>query len=415
VKTSKFVILGGGMVAGYAAKQLAELGLKSGDLTIVSAERSAPYERPPLSKGFLAGRDSEESIRIVPNDFYSAHGIDLRLATEVTSVAPAERRVHLRSGEELAFEKLILATGSHVRTLDTPGASLTGIFYLRSMDDSKRIRGQAETAKRAVVIGGGFIGMEVASVLAQKGIQVVMIMREARVLSKLFSPEMSGFFEAYYKARGVQFAMQAAIREIRGTRAVDSVVLADGQEIACDTVVAGIGVRPAIDFLASSGIETGNGVVVNQYLETNQPGIFAAGDIANYQDVLFGKRRRVEHWDNAVSQGQHCARALMGERAEFRHVPYFFSDVFDLSYEFWGDPANAEEIVHRGDMTSNSFSTWWVRGQRLVAAFAMNRPEEERDVAPKWIEARRRVSSTWLRDTSHPIAEAGEFAQTNVP
>ena len=415
MKTSKFVILGGGMVAGYAAKQLAELGLKSGDLTIVSAERSAPYERPPLSKGFLAGRDSEESIRIVPNDFYSAHGIDLRLATEVTSVAPAERRVHLRSGEELAFEKLILATGSHVRTLDTPGASLTGIFYLRSMDDSKRIRGQAETAKRAVVIGGGFIGMEVASVLAQKGIQVVMIMREARVLSKLFSPEMSGFFEAYYKARGVQFAMQAAIREIRGTRAVDSVVLADGQEIACDTVVAGIGVRPAIDFLASSGIETGNGVVVNQYLETNQPGIFAAGDIANYQDVLFGKRRRVEHWDNAVSQGQHCARALMGERAEFRHVPYFFSDVFDLSYEFWGDPANAEEIVHRGDMTSNSFSTWWVRGQRLVAAFAMNRPEEERDVAPKWIEARRRVSSTWLRDTSHPIAEAGEFAQTNVP
>jgi NADPH-dependent 2,4-dienoyl-CoA reductase/sulfur reductase-like enzyme len=409
------VILGGGMVAGYAAKQLAELGVKSGDLTIVSAERSAPYERPPLSKGFLAGRDSEESIRIVPNDFYSAHGIDLRLATEATGIVPAEKRVHLGSGEELGFDKLILATGSRVRTLDVPGASLAGIFYLRSMDDSKRIRGQAETAKRAVVVGGGFIGMEVASVLAQKGIQVVMIMREARVLSKLFSPEMSGFFEAYYKARGVQFAMQAAIREIRGTRAVDSVVLADGQEIACDMVVAGIGVRPAIDFLASSGIETGNGVVVNQYLETNQPGIFAAGDIANYQDVLFGKRRRVEHWDNAVSQGQHCARALMGERAEFRHVPYFFSDVFDLSYEFWGDPANAEEIVHRGDMTSNSFSTWWVRGQRLVAAFAMNRPEEERDVAPKWIEARQRVSSTWLRDTSHPIAEAGEFAQTNVP
>jgi len=415
VKASKFVILGGGMVAGYAAKQLAELGLKSGDLTIVSAEHSVPYERPPLSKGFLAGRYSEESIRIVPNDFCSAHGIDLRLATEVTGVAPAAKRVHLRSGEELAFEKLILATGSHVRTLDTPGASLAGIFYLRSMDDSKRIRGQAETAKRAAVVGGGFIGLEVASVLAQKGIEVVMIVREARVLLKLFSPEMSAFFEAYYKARGVRFAMQAAIREIRGTGAVSSVVLADGQEIACDMLVAGIGVRPAIDYLASSGIETGDGVMVNQYLETNQPDIFSAGDIANYQDVLFGKRRRVEHWDNAVSQGQHCARALMGERAEFRHVPYFFSDVFDLSYEFWGDTADAEEIVHRGDMTGNSLSTWWVRGQRLVAAFAMNRPEEERDVAPKWIEARQRVSTAQLRDTSKPIAEAGEFAQTNVP
>lgn len=402
------------MVAGYAAKQMAELGLKSSDLTIVSAEPSAPYERPPLSKGFLASRDSEESIRIVPNNFYSAHGIDLRLDTEVTDVAAAEKRVHLRSGEELTFEKVILATGSQVRKLDAPGASLAGIFYLRSLADSKRIRDRATTARRAAVIGGGFIGMEVASVLAQKGIQVTMIVREARVFPQLFSPEMSTFFESYYKARDVQFIMQAVIRELRGTGDVRSVVLADGREIACDMVVAGIGVRPAIDFLAASGIETGNGVIVNQYLETSQPGIYAAGDIANYQDVLFGKRRRVEHWDNAVAQGQHCARAIMGERAEFRHVPYFFSDVFDLSYEFWGDPADAEEIVHRGDLNGTSFSTWWVRGQRLVAAFAMNRPEEERDIAPKWIEARQRVSAARLRDVSKPIAEAGEFAQTNV-
>jgi len=402
------------MVAGYAAKQLAELGLKPGDLTIVSAEHSPPYERPPLSKGFLAGRDSEESTRIVPNDFYSAHGIDLRLETEVTGVAAAAKRIQLRSGEELAFDKLILATGSRVRTLDVPGASLAGIFYLRSVEDSKRIRERAATAKRAAVIGGGFIGMEVASVLAQKDIQVTMIVREARVFPQLFSTEMAAFFQNYYKARGVQFTMQATIRELRGTGAVSSVVLADGQQIACDTVVAGIGVRPAIDFLAASGIEMDDGVIVNQYLETNQPGIYAAGDIANYQDVLFGKRRRVEHWDNAVSQGQHCARALMGEHAEFRHVPYFFSDVFDLSYEFWGDPAGAEEIVHRGDVTGSSFSTWWVRGQRLVAAFAMNRPEEERDIAPKWIEARQRVSTARLRDVSQPIAEAGEFAQTNV-
>jgi len=403
------------MVAGYAAKQLAELGLKSGDLTIVSAEPTAPYERPPLSKGFLAGRDSEESIRIVPNDFYSAHGIDLRLESEVTSVAAAARRIQLRSGEELAFDKLILATGSQVRKLDAPGADLAGIFYLRSLADSKCIRERAAAAKHAVVIGGGFIGMEVASVLAQKGIRVTMIVREARLFPQLFSPEMSAFFEGYYKARGVQFAMQAGIRELRGTGAVSSSVLANGQEIACDMVVAGIGVRPLIDFLISSGIEMDNGVVVNQYLETNQPGIYAAGDIANYQDALFGKRRRVEHWDNAVSQGQHCARALMGDHAEFRHVPYFFSDVFDLSYEFWGDPAGAEEIVHRGNVTTNSFSTWWVRGQRLVAAFAMNRPEEERDVAPKWIEARQRVSTAPLRDASKPIAAAGEFAQTNVP
>ncbi len=415
MKTSKFVILGGGMVAGYAAKELVELGLKPGDLTIVSAENSVPYERPPLSKGFLAGRDSEESILINPADFYTEHGIDLRLATEVTSVVPAQKRLRLRSGEEMAFEKLVLATGSRVRTLDVPGATLAGIYYLRSMDDSKSIHRQAETAKRAAVIGGGFIGMEVASVLAQKGIETVMIVREARIWQQFFSPEMSSFFESYYKSRGVRFAMQAAIREIRGSGAVTSIVLTDGQEIPCDMVVAGIGVRPATDFLTTSGIEIDNGVVVNQYLETNQPGIYAAGDIANYQDVLFGKRRRVEHWDNAVSQGQYCARALMGERAEFRHVPYFFSDVFDLSYEFWGDPAAAGDIAHRGDMTTNSFSVWWTRGQRLVAAFAMNRPEDERDVAPKWIEARQRLAIARLRDASQPIAAARELAQSNVP
>src|SRR5213078_4469595 len=195
-----------------------------------------------------------------------------------------------------------------------------------------------------------------------------------------------------YTTRGVRIQKSSAVRELQGDATVRSAVLSDGQTISSDLVLAGIGVEPAIDLASNGGLEVGDGILVNEYLQTTNSDIFAAGDVANYQDILFGKRRRVEHWDNAVSQGQHCARALMGERAEFRHVPYFFSDVFDLSYEFWGDPADAEEIVHRGDMTTNSFSTWWVRGQRLVAAFAMNRPEEERDIAPKWIEARQRVS-----------------------
>jgi NADPH-dependent 2,4-dienoyl-CoA reductase/sulfur reductase-like enzyme len=171
-------------------------------------------------------------------------------------------------------------------------------------------------------------------------------------------------------------------------------------------VVAGIGVRPVTELLANSGIAVDDGVVVNENLVTNYPDLFAAGDVANYLDVLFQKRRRVEHWDNAVSQGQYCARALMGERAPFRHVPYFFSDVFDLSYEFWGDPDGAEQIVHRGDLSSSSFSVWWVRGNVLVAAFAMNRPDEEREAAPKWIEAGQRVSAAKLVDASGSIAAA---------
>jgi NADPH-dependent 2,4-dienoyl-CoA reductase/sulfur reductase-like enzyme len=169
-------------------------------------------------------------------------------------------------------------------------------------------------------------------------------------------------------------------------------------------VVAGIGVRPALEMLAGSGIEVADGVMVNEYLETSAPGILAAGDIANYKDVLFDKRRRVEHWDNAVSQGQHCARALMGDRAPFKHVPYFFSDVFDLSYEFWGDPADAEEVIHRGDLATNGFSVWWLRKCVLVAAFVMNRPEEERTAAIKWIEANKVVPAKALADVSQPLS-----------
>lgn len=410
MKTSKYIILGGGMVAGYAARQFAELGLRPGDLTILSADTSIPYERPPLSKTFLAGKDTEESIRINPQDFYRDHGIEVRLETEVKSVSPAEKRLELSSGEQVGFEKLIVATGARPRTLNVPGSGLDGIFYLRTLRDSVRIRERSGNAKRAVVVGSGFIGMEVASVLAQKGVETVMVLREDRIWQRFFSPEMSGFFEGYYTARGVRFLKAADVAEIRGSGAVSSIALASGQTLPCDMLVAGIGVAPATDRLANSGIETDNGVLVNEYLESSRSDIYAAGDVANYRDVLFGGRRRVEHWDNAVSQGQHCARALLGEYSPFRHVPYFFSDVFDLSYEFWGDPTGAEEVVNRGDMAGSSVSVWWMRGQRLVAAFAMKRPEEERDVAPKWIEARQRVSAARLADGSRPVEDAAELA-----
>jgi 3-phenylpropionate/trans-cinnamate dioxygenase ferredoxin reductase component len=193
---------------------------------------------------------------------------------------------------------------------------------------------------------------------------------------------------------------------LRGDGAVSAAVLGDGQAIACEIVVAGIGVRPVIDLFANSGIDVADGVMVNEYLETSRPDIYAAGDVANYQDVLFEKRRRVEHWDNAVSQGQYCAQALLGKRAPFTHVPYFFSDVFDLSYEYWGDSSGADQIVHRGDLSSKSFSVWWLRQGRVVAAFTMNRPEEEREAAPKWIESKQFVSGEKLNDTSRSISAA---------
>ena len=405
---SGFVILGGGMVAGYAAKQLVEMGLKPGELTILSADTSIPYERPPLSKGFLAGKETEEAIRINPEDFYRKQGIDVKLGCVASAVDSQHKRLTLKSGGEFGFNKLIIATGCRPRTLEIPGAKLRNLHYLRSLDDSKAIQRSAENVKRAVVIGGGFIGMEVAAILSQKGIEVTMVLSDDRIWKRLFSPQMSSFFEGYYTSRGIRFAKNATVAELRGTETVSSVLLADGQPITCDMVVAGIGVLPVTEMLANSGVDIGDGVMVNEYLETSRPDIFAAGDVANYQDVLFGKRRRVEHWDNAVSQGQYCARALMGERAPFKHVPYFFSDVFDLSYEYWGDSSGADQVVHRGDLASKSFSVWWVRQKRLVAAFTMNRPDDERDLAPRWIEAKQTLSASKLEEASRALPEALE-------
>jgi NADPH-dependent 2,4-dienoyl-CoA reductase/sulfur reductase-like enzyme len=410
---SKFVILGGGMVAGYAAKQLVELGLKRGELAILSADTSIPYERPPLSKGFLAGRDTEDAIRINPEDFYRKHGIEMKVGCEISAVDPKRKRLILKSGGEFGFGKLIVATGARPRTLEIPGANLQNLHYLRALDDSKAIRGsidmvKRDAVKRVVVIGSGFIGMEVSAVLAQKGLEVTMILSEDRIWKRLFSPQMSSFFEAYYAARGVRFIKAATVTELRGDGAVSAAVLGDGQQIACEMVVAGIGVQPVTDVLANSGIEVADGVMVNEYLETSQSDIYAAGDVANYPDLLFGKRRRVEHWDNAVSQGQYCARALMGERTPFKHVPYFFSDVFDLSYEYWGDSSGADQIVHRGDFSSSSFSVWWLEQQRVVAAFTLNRPDEERELAPKWIEAKQSVSGAKLSDATRSISAAVE-------
>jgi NADPH-dependent 2,4-dienoyl-CoA reductase/sulfur reductase-like enzyme len=397
METAKYVILGGGMVAGYAAKQLVEGGLKAGELKIVSADTAVPYERPPLSKGFLAGKDSEESIRINPEEFYRDHGIELQLGSEVGSLDANRKSLRLRSGVDIGFEKLVVATGARVRKLEIPGGDLPGVYYLRSLADSKRIRRQAATAKKAVVIGGGFISMEVAAVLAQKGIETTMVMRDDRIWKQFFTPAMSRFFENYYTARGVTLAKQAAAKELRGSGAVKEVMLASGRSLPCDMVVAGIGVLPVTEPVAKSGLEVKDGVVVNEFLETSRPDIYAAGDVANYYDALFQKRRRVEHWDNAVSQGQHSARVLLGERKPFVHVPYFFSDVFDLSYEFWGDPSGAPEVVERGDLSGSSFSVWWLKEQRLVAAFTMNRPDDEREAAPKWIQSKQKVPAERLR------------------
>jgi NADPH-dependent 2,4-dienoyl-CoA reductase/sulfur reductase-like enzyme len=372
VETVKTVFLGGGMVAGYAVKEMIEHGGSTNGLMILSSDDALPYERPPLSKGLLTGKEKEESIFINPAKFYREHSIDVRLNTTVSDVDFASKRMTASGGVQLGYEKLVIATGAQPRKLDTEG-----VLYLRSLDDSKRIHKQAGSAKRALVIGGGFIAMEVASSLAQQNVEVTMMVREDRIWKSFFTEEMSASFQKYYESHGVH--LELGVDQVRF------------KQKEYDMVVAGIGVTPVTELF--KGITLGNGVHVNEHLETSAPDVYAAGDVANYHDVLFKKQRRVEHWDNAVSQGKHIAHTLLGEHKPFVHVPYFFSDVFDLSYEYWGDTTGAINTVYRGDVNSSSFSAWWLdETDRLLAVFAMGRPDEERGQAPQWIEKKQVLS-----------------------
>lgn len=388
------------MVAGYAAKEFVERGLGPGELGIVSADTALPYERPPLSKSFLAGKDTPSTILINPDTFYRDHGIGVHLGTRITGLDLRRKLLTSDAGAEFTCEKLVIATGARPRTLDAPNAALPNIFYLRSIADSERIREAMQQAKQALVIGSGFIGMEVASQCAQHGLETTMVFPEDRIWKRLFTPEMSAFFRSYYEARGVRFIPGAKVSAFNGRDRVESAVLSTGQTVSADLVVAGIGVLPEIELFKTTDIRIADGIVVNEFLETNAPDVYAAGDLARYPDVLFSKERRVEHWDNAVKQGQYLARRLTGAPAPFSNVPYFFSDIFDLSYEYWGDQEGAGNVIYRGSLNEPSFSAWWLKDGRLVAAFAMARPDEERELAQQWIAEKKQVPAAELKNAA---------------
>jgi NADPH-dependent 2,4-dienoyl-CoA reductase/sulfur reductase-like enzyme len=407
MKSYKYVILGGGVVAGYAAKEFVEQKGEAGELCIVSADDTLPYERPPLSKSYLAGEEEARNILINDEKFYQKHGIEVLLNTVVEEVDIHDQLLLLQNGESIEYMFLLIATGSTPRHLDLPGSLLNGIYYLRTFDDAHMISARAGEAKKAVVIGGSFIGMETAASLQKRGLDVSLVFPEERVWSSFFTPEMSIFFEEYYRERGVTILPSTSVAGFEGRdNRLTGVVVNTDEILPADIVVAGVGVTPLIDIVEDSGLRINGGIITDEYLATSAENVYAAGDIACYCDVIYNKHRRIEHWDNAVAQGQCAMRTMMGHVKPFVHVPYFFSDVFDLSYEFWGDTGGADTIIHRGDTSTNSFSVWWLKDQTLLAAFVMNRPDEERKNAPEWIQNFNKLDSEILGDTSRSLEEA---------
>jgi NAD(P)H-nitrite reductase large subunit len=404
--TYRYVILGGGVVAGYAAQELAELELRTGELCIVSADDTLPYERAALSKEYMTGDSSEEAILINDEAFYRQHGIDVRLNAQVELVDFEHRILRTDTQEDIGFDKLLIATGSRPRLLDLPGANRAGMYYMHSLDDARAIRALAGSTQQAVVVGSDYVALETAASLRQDGLGVTLIVPDTHVLRQRFdTPAITSFFERHLEQQGVQVIRGTPITSFGSDGQVSGAWLQEGQFVPGDFVVVEAETLPNTELFEGTGLNLDDGVQTNEYLETSMKNVLAAGDVASYYDTLFQTQRRLEQQDDAVAQARHAARVLTNRREPFVKVPYFYSQVFDTMWEFWGDSRGATYTVQRGSLEDASFSQWWLHNGVLIAALVMNRPEEERELAPQWIRSQEKVPLELLENSELALGE----------
>ena len=373
-----FVIVGAGLAGAKAAETLRAEGF-DGRIVLVGEEAEIPYERPPLSKGYLLGSAKREEAQVHPADWYGQQRVELRTGIRVEALDVAGHTVRLEGGETLPYDKLLLATGSVPRRLDIPGAELAGVYSLRRATDADVLREVLVEGARVVVVGGGWIGLEVAAAARSHGAQVTLVETETLPLRRVLGDELGRVFADLHIEHGVDLRLSSGVREIVAREGgapgqVASVVLSDGTSVAADVVVVGIGVRPALELAAEAGLEVGDGVLVDQALRSSDPDVFAAGDLAAAWNPLLGARVRVEHWANALNGGPAAARAMLGQAVVYDPVPYFFTDQYDLGMEYAGYvvPGTATRLVVRGDLASREFVAFWLAGDRLLAGINVN-------------------------------------------
>jgi 3-phenylpropionate/trans-cinnamate dioxygenase ferredoxin reductase subunit len=390
------VIVGGNLTGGAAVSTLRTEGF-DGRVVLIGEEPHLPYERPPLSKGYLRGEESAEQAFLRPQEWFEENEVELHLGVTAARLEPANHQVELSDGQRIGYDKVLVATGGRNRRLDVPGAHLEGIHDLRTFEDADRIKGEAVPGRRAVVIGAGFIGCEVAASLRRLGVEVDVVEIFEVPLQRVLGSEVGKVFEGIHGDAGVRFHFQQGVDRFEGHDRVESVVTDTGDRIECDFAVVGVGIQPNIEWLAGSGVELDNGVLVDEFCRTNVEGIHAAGDVANHWHPVFQQRMRVEHWDNALKQGAAAARSLMGQGEPFDDPHWFWSDQYEHNLQYVGFAPEWDELVVRGSMEERSFVAFYVKEGLVRAAVGLNRGKDVRR-SSGLIRTRRPVAAALLRD-----------------
>lgn len=357
------VILGGGLAGAKTAEALRAQGY-DGAVVLIAGEAHHPYERPPLSKGYLGGRDERASFKALADGWYSEHDVELRQGVTATAVDLVAHQVVLGDGSRVDYDKLVLATGASPRVPDVRGAE--SALYLRTVEDSDRLRESFTAGSRLVVVGGGWIGLEAASAARQAGVEVTVVHSSALPLVRVLGPEVAQVFADLHVEHGVEFRFNARVEEITAA----GVRLADGTELPADHVLVAVGAVPNVEL--AEGLDVDNGVVVDATLRTSNPDVYAVGDVANAFNPVLGKHIRVEHWANALNQPATAAAAILGDDAGYQEQPYFFTDQYDLGMEFVGDVDGYDQVVFRGDVPGREFIAFWLKGGVVVAGMNVN-------------------------------------------
>jgi 3-phenylpropionate/trans-cinnamate dioxygenase ferredoxin reductase subunit len=365
------VIIGAGEAGGQTAISLRQQGFQ-GRVIVIGDEAYVPYERPPLSKAFLARETEMERMYMRGAQFYPENNIELRLSTRVDSIDRAGKSVTLQGGEKIAYDKLMIATGGRVRKMTCPGADLPGVQYLRNIDDVLGFRDDVQAGKSLAIVGGGYIGLEVAAVATKRGCKVTVIEATERVLSRVTSPEMSAFYTDVHTREGVNIITGATVTSFTGNGRVEGVVCSTGQTIPADLVIVGIGIIPNVEIAQAIGLKLDNGIVVNEFAQTEDEDIYAAGDCTNHPNDLLGRRLRLESVPNALSQGKAAALHILGKPEKYSEIPWFWSDQYDLKLQMVGINDPGDQIVIRGSMAERKFSACYLRDGVLVAVNAVN-------------------------------------------